>query len=164
MMTNNDIKIKIRTFNLNDIPKSVVLERDNFDFPWTEKDFKQSHSSSMIASMAAEIDKELAGYLFYDVAKDHYQILSINVDKKFQRKGVGTKLVETLISRLNDSYHKNTITASVRETNVTACLFFNNLKFNAVEIIKDAYTSVHEDAYVMKYRIPIQELMEKFNK
>lgn len=160
-MINHDLKIKIRTFNLSDMSAAVLMEKNNFEFPWDEPDFKRVWKSTRTASIVAEIDKELVGYLFYDVAKTNYEIMSLNVKKEFQRKKIGSKLIDVLLTRLGQSYHKNHVLVSVRETNLSACQFFRSQGFQAFEIVKNAYQEVHDDAYRMKYKLPIQEIMEK---
>ena len=59
-------------------------------------------------------------------------------------------MMERLIAKL--SYQRrNRIVVEVRETNLAAQLFFRELGFRAVDILRDYYTSDtgKEDAYLM---------------
>jgi ribosomal-protein-alanine N-acetyltransferase len=40
----------------------------------------------------------------------------------------------------------------VRETNLSAQLFFRSLGFRAVSVLRDFYEDTTEDAYLMQYR------------
>jgi ribosomal-protein-alanine N-acetyltransferase len=48
----------------------------------------------------------------------------------------------------------------VRETNLSAQLFFRSLGFRAVSVLRDFYEDTTEDAYLMQYRYRAAEIAD----
>jgi ribosomal-protein-alanine N-acetyltransferase len=65
---------------------------------------------------------------------------------------IGTAMVEKLIGKLSGD-RRNRIVLEVRETNLDAQLFFKNLGFRAISVLRDFYTDTTEDAYLMQFRM-----------
>jgi ribosomal-protein-alanine N-acetyltransferase len=60
-------------------------------------------------------------------------------------------MANKLISKLS-SQRRSRITLEVRETNLSAQLFFRNSGFRAVSVLRGFYEDTPEDAYLMQYR------------
>ena len=60
-------------------------------------------------------------------------------------------MVNKLIGKLSQQ-RRNRIVLEIRETNLAAQMFFKNLGFKAVSVLRDYYDDTVEDAYVMQYR------------
>ena len=60
-------------------------------------------------------------------------------------------MVQKLIGKLSQQ-RRNRIVLEIRETNLAAQMFFKNLDFRAVSVLRDYYDDTVEDAYVMQYR------------
>ena len=60
-------------------------------------------------------------------------------------------MVSKLISKLS-SHRRTKITLEVRETNLTAQLFFSRQNFKAVRVLRGYYEDSGEDAFLMQYR------------
>ena len=61
------------------------------------------------------------------------------------------QMVNKLIGKLSRQ-RRNRIVLEIRETNLAAQMFFKNLNFRAVSVLRDYYDDTVEDAYVMQYR------------
>ncbi len=61
-------------------------------------------------------------------------------------------MVAKLISKLS-SHRRTRITLEVRETNLTAQLFFRSQGFRAVKVLRAFYEDSGEDAFLMQYRL-----------
>jgi ribosomal-protein-alanine N-acetyltransferase len=89
--------------------------------------------------------------MIYELHRNRLHILNFAVAAEFRRRGVGRQMVEKLIGKLS-SQRRNRIMLEVRETNLAAQLFFRDLGFRAVSVLRDFYVDTTEDAYLMQYR------------
>jgi ribosomal-protein-alanine N-acetyltransferase len=85
------------------------------------------------------------------VHKTRLHLLNFAVGREFRRHGVGVQMLSKLIAKLS-SQRRTRILLEVRETNLPAQLFFRNLGFRAVSVLRDFYDDTTEDAYLMQYR------------
>ena len=60
-------------------------------------------------------------------------------------------MIEKLVSKLTNQ-RRSRITLEVRETNLQAQLFFRQLGFRAISVLRQYYEDTPEDAYIMQYR------------
>src|SRR5262249_22554643 len=84
--------------------------------------------------------------------KSKLHILNFAVHPQHRRCHVGTQMVAKLISKLS-SHRRTKITLEVRETNLSAQLFFRNQGFKAVRVLRAYYEDSGEDAFLMQYAI-----------
>jgi ribosomal-protein-alanine N-acetyltransferase len=100
--------------------------------------------------MVSEFNDRVVGFMVYELHKNRLHVLNFAVHPDFQRQGVGNRMVEKLISKL--SYQRrNRIILEVRETNLMAQLFFRDLGFRAISVLRDFYEDTVEDAYLMHF-------------
>jgi ribosomal-protein-alanine N-acetyltransferase len=135
-----------------DMPSILVIERQSFEYPWSEAEFIRVLRQRDCIGMVAEVDEEVAGFMIYELHKQRIHILSFAVHESFRWQGVGTTMVKKLISKLALP-RRNRIALEVRERNVAAQVFFRQLGFRAVRVLKGYYEDNTEDAYQMEYRI-----------
>ncbi|WP_342306300.1 ribosomal protein S18-alanine N-acetyltransferase [Methanolobus sp. ZRKC5] len=135
----------IRRALVSDIPEIVEIEDCSFEVPWPDFLFK-AHLSNP-GFLVYEGDRVL-GYAIVgsseDKRKAHLQ--SIAVHKECLRQGIASKLLEWCID-LVKLYGFNKMMLEVRESNVTAQLFYSNNGF-LVEGKIDGYY-LDENAIVM---------------
>jgi ribosomal-protein-alanine N-acetyltransferase len=127
------------------------IERDSFEFPWTEEDYRRCLRARNCIGMVAEYNNEVAGYMIYELCKNKIQLINLATAKKYRRLGVATQMMAKLIGKLS-TQRRSRITFEIRETNLRAQLFFRSVGFRATQILKDYYEDMHEDAYFMQYR------------
>jgi ribosomal-protein-alanine N-acetyltransferase len=127
------------------------IESHSFEFPWSEDEFIRALRQRNCIGMVAELNEVVVGFMIYELHKNRLHILNFAVSRDYRRNGVGRSMVEKLIGKL--SYQRRSrILLEVRETNLPAQLFFKNVGFQAVSVLRDFYEDTTEDAYVMQLR------------
>ena len=146
-----EVCVHIRWMIRRDMPEVLAIENRSFEFPWSDEDFIRCLRQRNCIGMVAEHDERVAGFMIYELHRNRLHILNFAVAAEFHRRGVGQQMVEKLIGKLS-SQRRNRIMLEVRETNLAAQLFFRQLGFRAVSVLRDFYVDTTEDAYLMQYR------------
>ena len=132
----------IREINLNDITKYNELGQNlNHNF---EKlfDLKKTLEHNYNKIYVYE-DVDILGFIHIQISFDTADIINIVVDDKYQRKGIGTRLLDYAIK---DNSLKE-INIEVR-TKSKAVIFYLNNNFKLIRTIPNYYSN--DDAYFMK--------------
>jgi [ribosomal protein S18]-alanine N-acetyltransferase len=148
-------KLLIRWVIGRDLPEILAIEHESFDFPWREEDFIRRLEQRNCIGIVAEANDRIAGYMLYERNKRRVDLLSLAVDPKFRRAGVGKELVAMLIAKL--SHWHPLLSLSVRDSNLSAHLFFKSLGFRCVRVRHDFYDNSADDAYDFVYDIRRRE-------
>lgn len=143
--------VQIRWMIRRDMPSVLAIEGQSFEFPWSEEEFIRVLRQRDCIGMVAEISEEIVGYMVYELHTKRIHILSFAVHEDFRLQGVGMTMIKKLVSKLTYQ-RRNRIALEVRERNVSAQVFFRQLGFRAVRILKSYYEDSSEDAYLMEYR------------
>lgn len=143
------MKVKIRFPKKDDLPKLISIE-SQFEYPWSEQDFRKVLQNNHCIGLIAEYKREVVGYLIFEVFHDRLHILNLAIDKNFQRQGVATTLLNDVKRRVGEQKGKNRIFTEVRESNLPGQKFFSKAGFICT-IMKDYYAECEEDAYVFEY-------------
>ena len=146
-----DICVHIRWMIRRDMPEVLDIESTSFEFPWTEDDFIRCLRQRNCIGMVAEHEERVVGFMIYELHKNQLHILNFAVHTDFQRRGVGRQMVSKLMGKLSPQ-RRNRILLEVRETNLPAQIFFRDMGFRAVTVLRDFYDDTTEDAYLMQYR------------
>jgi len=155
-------RLLIRWMFKRDMPQVLEIEAESFEFPWSEDDFHRCLRQRNCVGMVADWDGEILGYMIYELQKNGLHLLNFAVAPRCRRRGVGRQMAARLIAKLAPQ-RRTRITLEVRETNLTAQLFFRALGFRAVSVLRGFYEDTPEDAYVMQYRYqpqPVGQSME----
>jgi ribosomal-protein-alanine N-acetyltransferase len=145
------LRVHIRWMIRRDMPEVLQTEQDSFEYSWTEEDFLRCLRQRNCIGMVAEQGEKVVGFMIYELHKSKLHILNFAVSPASRRAGVGSQMVAKLISKLS-SHRRTRITLEVRETNLTAQLFFRNQGFRAVRVLRAYYEDSGEDAFLMQYR------------
>lgn len=146
-----EIKVHIRWMIRRDMPEILQIEQASFEFPWSEEDFVRCLRQRNCIGMVAECEERIVGFMIYELHKNRLHILNFAVGREFRRRSIGRQMAAKLVSKL--SYQRRTrILLEVRETNLDAQLFFRNVGFRAVSVLRDFYDDTTEDAYMMEHR------------
>jgi ribosomal-protein-alanine N-acetyltransferase len=146
------IRVHIRWMIRRDMPEVLQTEQASFDFAWTEEDFLRCLRQRNCIGMVAEQGEKVVGFMIYELHKSKLHILNFAVHPSYRRLGVGAQMVAKLISKLS-SHRRTRITLEVRETNLTAQLFFRAQGFRAVRVLRAYYEDSGEDAFLMQYQL-----------
>jgi ribosomal-protein-alanine N-acetyltransferase len=154
-----DINVHIRWMIRRDMPEVLNIEQASFEFPWSEEDFIRCLRQRNCIGMVAEYDEKVVGFMIYELHKDQLHVLNFSVRPDVRRRGIGMQMVNKLVGKLSQQ-RRNRIVLEIRETNLAAQMFFKNLNFRAVSVLRDYYDDTVEDAYVMQYRFKVEETAE----
>ncbi|MEO8495652.1 MAG: ribosomal protein S18-alanine N-acetyltransferase [Planctomycetota bacterium] len=145
-----DVCVHIRWMIRRDMPEVLDIEGHSFEFPWSEEDFIRCLRQRNCIGMVAEFDEQVVGFMIYELHKTRLHVLNFAVNPKFRRRAVGQAMIGKLVSKLSHQ-RRNRILLEVRETNLSAQLFFRNIGFRAVSVLRDFYDDTAEDAYLMQF-------------
>lgn len=166
-MKNNDITNTFNNFSkidmsnyfiskatIDDIDKIMMLE-DNLDIKILSKnnileDMKNEHFVYFLLNDMSK--NKTIGYIAISYVIDTMDIISIVIEKNYQKKGFASYLLEYII----DFAKKNNIVnilLEVRSTNIPAIKLYEKFKFNKINIRKNYYTSPLEDALIYQLKI-----------
>jgi len=143
----------IREFRRPDIKRVLEIEESSFDDPYPSSVLVEIYNLGA-GFLVAQEDNSIVGYIIFWIRfEDEGHIISIAVDKKYRRKGVGSKLVETA-TEIFCKYNVKTIKLEVRLGNRGAQKFYRHLGFSEKKVLENYYEDL-EDAVIMN-----QELMK----
>jgi ribosomal-protein-alanine N-acetyltransferase len=134
------------------MPEVLKIERESFEFPWTDEDFLCCLRQRNCIGMVAEYDHEIVGFMIYELHKSRLHILNFAVDAEFRRRSIGTQMVLRLVDKLSQQ-RRNEILLEVRERNLDGQMFFKKQGFRAVTVLRAHYDDTAEDAYLMRFRL-----------
>jgi ribosomal-protein-alanine N-acetyltransferase len=149
-----------------DMPEVLQTEQMSFAYAWTEEDFLRCLRQRNCIGMVAESGEKVIGFMIYELHKAKLHILNFAVHSDWRRQSVGSQMVAKLISKLS-SHRRTRITLEVRETNLSAQVFFSKQGFKAMRVLRAFYEDSGEDAYLMEYRFadaPAEEFEEAINR
>ena len=133
----------------NDLPIVLELEEQLFTSTWKMDDFLYEMNENPFSQMFVwEEDSEIVGYMGIWIIFEQAQLTNLAVNKKYQGKGYGRKLLEMGISMCQDAGCE-IMTLEVRQSNVVAKSLYQSCGFEKVSVKKDYYQDNHEDADVM---------------
>lgn len=146
------IRVHIRWMIRRDMPEVLGIEQASFPFAWSEDEFLRVLRRRNCIGMIAEQGERVVGFMIYELHKSKLQVLNFAVDPEFRRGGVGAQMIAKLIGKLS-TQRRSQIVLYVRESNLAAQLFYRNLDFRAVEVVREFYEDTGEDAYIMQYQL-----------
>src|SRR5437899_8129134 len=150
------VSVQIRWMIRRDMPEVLKIEHESFEFNWTEDDFLACLRQRNCIGMVAEHENRVVGFMIYELHKTRLHILNFAVAPAFRRLAVGAQMIEKLINKLSQQ-RRQEIVLEVRETNLSAQLFYHNQGFRAVRVLRSHYADSAEDAYVMQYRFDAED-------
>ncbi len=127
----------------------IAIEKQSFPTPWTRSSFESHLAHPEFAHYLVALDDEtVAGYAGLFFGGDHGQITNISVGPKYQRQGIGQRLLRSIIefSIVKGIIH---LSLEVRVNNIVAQNLYNRFGFKVVGTRKGYYQETGEDAYVM---------------
>jgi ribosomal-protein-alanine N-acetyltransferase len=117
---------------------------------WTRDEFLQALRDIKTIGCVAEIDREIVGFMIYELHGKYLHVINFAVDPGQQRAGVGTAMVDRLKAKLSQQ-KRDSLTVAIREHNLNGQLFFQSCGFLWEATSEGFYSG--EDAYHMRYGI-----------
>lgn len=146
--TSFGLELKFRLLAATDIPVVMELERSAHSHPWRQSSF-ESCVNGRQKCWLAEHHGELVGYVVVTHGGGDAELLNISVAPKFQRKGVGSCLLQHAVTYVKP--HADMLFLEVRVSNRKAIELYAKEGFFEVGMRKNYYPTVNgnEDALLM---------------
>ncbi len=144
-------QVQIRWMIRRDMQSVLDIEKQSFEFAWSEDDFIRCLRQRNCIGMVAERGEQIVGFMIYELHKNRLHVLNFAVHEDFRRNRVATAMIDKLVGKLAFQ-RRNRIMLEVRESNLSAQLFFRASGFRAISVLRDFYEDSTEDAYLMQYR------------
>jgi ribosomal protein S18 acetylase RimI-like enzyme len=102
----------------------------------------REHKRIDVICSVAEVNESIAGFVIYSLARDHIHLLRIAVSRQWRSKGVGSAMVDRLISKLQPG-RRNRIVLQVNEENLESQMFFRHCGFLARSVLTKTGRTVY---------------------
>lgn len=113
---------------------------------WKKQPFEDCLMNDRYQCIGLFDQDQLLGYAILMKIIDEAELLNICIDKKFQGKGLGKKLLEFSIKTLKTQK----IFLEVRKSNIAAIKFYEQFGFVQMSKRKNYYKNPTEDALIMQ--------------
>ena len=131
-----NIEIKEMTITeLNDIKDILTSDFDDF---WNYNILKEELKSKNSKYIIAIINREIVGFAGIKIILDESDIMNIVTKKNYRNKGIGSLLLENLIT-ISNNLNLNSITLEVNEENMPAIRLYEKFGFRNLGIRKNYY-------------------------
>lgn len=133
----------------DDLAQAYAIERRSHAFPWSEQTFA-SNQGERFLNFRLDVAGQMAGFAITQVVLDEASLFNVAVDPAYQRRGLGRKLLQHLISALQQR-DVMTLWLEVRASNQPAIALYEQLEFHQVSRRPNYYpaASGREDAIIM---------------
>lgn len=146
----SDIEIKRAVYSPECAQNIAHLCRECFTDAWSLASVSEMLSAEQNAVFCADNGK--AGFVGASVAGDVADILDIAVMPEHRKKGIGKKLLQTLIDELT-RLNVCEVFLEVRASNLAAISLYTSFGFEKCGERKNYYSSPREDALLYKLSI-----------
>jgi [ribosomal protein S18]-alanine N-acetyltransferase len=144
----------IRKMRTIDLPRIMQIELATFTMPWSESTFRGLLRRTDSDLFVAEMGSTVAGYAVCWSVTDQGELGNVAVDKLYRGRGIGTKLVESVVERAAERGVRE-LFLEVRKSNAGAQNLYKAFGFFEVGKRKNYYLEPVEDAVVMKKVIDV---------
>jgi ribosomal-protein-alanine N-acetyltransferase len=146
----NDPLLGIRPMLEQDLSKIFKLEKKIYPYPWSLGIFQDCLRVGYCCWVLT-MDEQAIGYGVMSVVVDEAHILNISIDPKWQRRGLGMKLMQRLL-KVARQHGAETVFLEVRVSNHAALRLYEKVGFVEVGQRKGYYPDAgnsREDALLL---------------
>jgi [ribosomal protein S18]-alanine N-acetyltransferase len=143
-------EVLIRPMRITDVSDVVAIERAAYQFPWSEGIFRDCLRVGYVCRVMTANRQVMAyGVMSFGAGEAH--ILNLCVGEEFRCRGVGRRLLESLLERATLAGMSEAF-LEVRPSNTTAIRLYLALGFEQVGMRRGYYQAVggREDAAVLR--------------
>ena len=145
--------MNLRSAKTTDIPAMIALERaTDFAGHWSYQSYHEAFEKESPQRLALIVEDDireransLQGFLLARINAPECEVENIVVGSGFQRRGLGTKLMQALVDASRD-LNIESIFLEVRESNLPARMLYEKCGFGAAGRRKSYYRDSTEDA------------------
>ena len=142
----------VREMTVNDLPQVMVIEKENFSKPWTDKGFLTFLLRHDTLFLVAEEEGTIIGFAGVMMVLDEAELTNVAVMKNHQKQGIGRFLIESLM-RLLAELEVDILHLEVRVSNDKAISLYRQIGFEDVGMRHNYYEEPNEDAILMRREI-----------
>lgn len=132
-----------------DLHEVYVIEESVFTSCWSYPSFLSSVDAGDDGWVLRDAAGKMLGYFIAMKVVDEMHLLKIAVDRSFQGKGYGRRLLEKAIALARDEKMVSML-LEVRPANTPAVSLYQKAGFSTIGVRKGYYTDTREDAWVMR--------------
>jgi len=142
-----------RPMILSDVEQVMKIECDVYEFPWTERIFKDCIRVGYQCWIALQ-QQRFVGHAVISVTAGESHILSLSIGQAYQRQGIGRRFIEFLVDEARER-DAQTMLLEVRPSNTAVINCYNSAGFNEIGSRKDYYPANNgrEDALLFARHI-----------
>ena len=141
--------MEIRKMKKEDILQLAELEKLCFSDPWSVSAFEYELKNPLSLWLVAAEGATVAGYIGSQTVMGETDMMNVAVAPAFRRKGIGERLILSLIDQLKDQ-QSHCLTLEVRISNDTAIALYQKLGFIQVGCRPGYYRNPREDALILR--------------
>lgn len=141
--------MEIRKMKKEDILQLAELEKLCFSDPWSVSAFEYELKNPLSLWLVATEGGTVAGYIGSQTVMGETDMMNVAVAPAFRRKGIGERLILSLIDQLKDQ-QSHCLTLEVRISNDTAIALYQKLGFIQVGCRSGYYRNPREDALILR--------------
>lgn len=149
--------LSYRPMRSRDIKSIVGIEKQVYNFPWTEGTFEDCQKIGYLCWVCERVD-QVVGYAIVSIAAGEAHIMNIGVDLTFHRQGIGRGLMDRLMETADEN-RCHVALLEVRPSNEAAIQMYLNMGFSEIGIRKDYYPGKNgrEDAVIFSLALAAKE-------
>jgi ribosomal-protein-alanine N-acetyltransferase len=136
-ISENEFAALVREMTEYDLPPIMQIERQAYDFPWTEGIMADCLRVGYHCYVYA-VNDEIRGYLIFSTVLDEVHLLNICIAPEYQSKGYGRAFISWLMNHARQSGTK-TLYLEVRASNHAAIHLYEIMGFNELGLRPDYY-------------------------
>lgn len=140
--------IEIFKMTEDELSSLAEIEKECFSLPWSEASFREELDRDGSFFLVARLDGEIAGYVGLQFVLDEGYITNVAVRRELRRRGVGKRLMESIIKIARDM-PLSFVSLEVRESNFGAIALYEGLGFKTMGVRKDFYEKPRENGLIM---------------
>jgi ribosomal-protein-alanine N-acetyltransferase len=154
--TQPQILVYIRWIMRYDVPEVLEIEKSSSSQPWDEEELIRRLRDRGTIGMVAEYGSKVVGFMVYELHKHRLQLIKLVVHPSWSQRGVGSQMVEKMISKLNATdengrRRRRKLTIQVSEWNTPAHLFLRSQGFRATKVVADSLNEEPGTSYQFEY-------------
>ena len=130
-------RLVFRRMTLQDIDQVMHVEREVYQFPWTERIFSDCIRVGYHCWLA-QLGDEVVGHAVISIVADESHMLNLSIAEAHQGKGLGRQFVDFLVGEAR-AQRAQTMLLEVRPSNKAAISCYNGAGFNEIGQRKNYY-------------------------
>ena len=141
--------IQLRKMTKNDLYQVIAIEKQSYDFPWSDVVIKDCLFNKYDCYVAG--DKNIYGYMISKITSQDSHVLNLTIDSDYRGLGIGSSFIDLMIKECK-LHRSKYIYLEARISNTIARNLYQKFAFRSIGIRKNYYKnkSGREDAIVYR--------------